>query len=202
MSDEELLSLLRDIDPFKFEGIIGEIWENMGYSADVRQETQDRGIDIIAKKSDPFERKQLIQVKRYSGENNIGSQKVREYSTLYQQEPNVDTVIIITTGYFTKQATQLADDLNVEILNGEELISEFGTYFNTLKKNIKKKKKEKRRNQQQEKQKKRQEKQGKNKKQHNGGTEISEPISLEPSGENDGRDEQIWEVEEEFDKKR
>jgi hypothetical protein len=112
---------LLDMDPYEFERLVGALWKKMGYKVDVQSKSKDRGIDIVATKQDPFSRKQLLQTKRYGESNKIGSQKIRTYRTLYDQEPNVDTVAVITTGTFTDEALQLAADLHVETVNGVEL---------------------------------------------------------------------------------
>lgn len=123
LSDKDILSLLRSTDPYDCERIIGELWRSIGYSVEIKNGSQDKAIDIVGKKSDPFERTQLIQVKRYSEENKIGSQQIRNYRTLYEQESDVDRVVLVTTGYFTSQASDLASDLDVETLNGVELVN-------------------------------------------------------------------------------
>lgn len=121
-SDKELLSQLRSKDPHDCEKIIGNLWSNMGYCVNVTKGSKDRSIDVEAEKSDPFERTQLIQVKRYAKDNKVGSQTIRNYKTLYDQRPDADRVVLVTTGYFTSDALELATDLNVDILDGLELI--------------------------------------------------------------------------------
>lgn len=102
LTDKEMLSLLRSMDPYEFEEVVGEVWSNIGYTTNVLRGSNDRGIDVIAKTPDPFPRTQLIQVKKYSPENKIGSKTIREYRTLYEQEPTADRAILVTTGYFTR----------------------------------------------------------------------------------------------------
>jgi hypothetical protein len=113
------LSELQQIDPYKFEHLIGKLWQKKGYSTNVRQQSGDRGIDVVA--TDGSE-KVLIQAKRYTGKNKVGSQEVRKYATLYQQVSSADEVCIVTTGLFTNEARKLAIDLNVSIFNGEDVI--------------------------------------------------------------------------------
>ncbi|WP_252697898.1 restriction endonuclease [Natronosalvus vescus] len=110
------------MSPYEFERLVGNLWSEMGYDTEVVKGSGDRGIDVIASKEDPFKRTQLIQTKKYSHGNKIGSQKIREYRTLYDQEESVNTVAIVTTGNYTRQARKLAEDLDVETVNGLELV--------------------------------------------------------------------------------
>jgi hypothetical protein len=121
-SNGGLREALQSIDPYELEEVIGRLWEEQDYEVTVEPGSQDRGIDIVAERSDPFYRKQVLQVKRYKDSNRIGSRDIRRYRTLYDQESSVDTVAIITTSGFSEQARDLADDLRVELVDGEQLV--------------------------------------------------------------------------------
>ncbi|MYL16745.1 restriction endonuclease [Halorubrum terrestre] len=109
-------------DPYDFEEFVAGLWEANGYTTHVRKGSGDRGIDIEATRGD---NKELIQVKLYSPGNKIGSSDVREYATLYQQVPEADDVIIVTSSSFTSEAQRLADDLGVLLVDGQMLGSMF-----------------------------------------------------------------------------
>jgi restriction system protein len=47
---------------------------------------------------------------------------VQQYASLRLQEENVEQVTIVTTGEFSQQARELAPDLDVLLIDGEELI--------------------------------------------------------------------------------
>jgi hypothetical protein len=51
----------------------------------------------------------------------VGSEAVRNYATLFQQVPNVDSVVITTTSDFTSEAETLARDLNIKLISGIQL---------------------------------------------------------------------------------
>jgi hypothetical protein len=121
LSREQLLSQLREIDEYDFEYLVADVWELRGWQTTVTTGSNDRGIDIIAKKSSPFNQKQLIQVKRYSAHNRIGSPDIQQYSSLRRQEDDVDAVVVVTSSSFTSQARQTADDLNVKLIEGNGL---------------------------------------------------------------------------------
>ena len=112
---------LQNIDPYLFEVLVANLWQAKGYATDVRDKSKDRGVDVEAQK-DAY--KEFIQVKRYNNSNKIGSKTVREYATLYQQIPTANTVVIVSSGYFTNEAKELAKDLKVEIFNGDQILRE------------------------------------------------------------------------------
>ncbi|GGL33420.1 hypothetical protein GCM10009037_16330 [Halarchaeum grantii] len=117
LSEDEIKCQLQQMDPYEFEELVAEIWELQGYETTVRKGSGDRGIDVEAEIQTPVPQKVLIQAKRYSEGNKIGSEEVRKYATLYQQVSDTDTVVIVTTGDFTAEARRLADDLRVKIVD-------------------------------------------------------------------------------------
>ncbi|WP_435177928.1 restriction endonuclease [Halorussus sp. AFM4] len=112
---------LRELAPYEFEQFVAELWSLQGWETEVSQQSTDQGIDVIATKEHPVHQKHVLQVKRYGEGNKVGSQAVQQYSSLRQQEPGTDTVVIVTTSEFTRQARELADQLNVKLINGHDL---------------------------------------------------------------------------------
>ena len=113
------------IDPYDFEQLVADVWDAKGYDTTVRSKSGDEGIDVEAEKTGY---KEVIQVKRYNISNKLGSKDIRFYATLYQQEPEANSVVIVTSGEFTDEGRVLADKLKVDTLNGDELISEIQEY--------------------------------------------------------------------------
>lgn len=122
MNRRQILLRIRDMDEYEFENLIADIWEHRGWNTSVTRGSNDRGVDVIAKKTRPFDQKQLIQAKRYSVDNKIGSPEIQQYSSLRHQEDGVDTVAIVTSSSFTTEAQRTAKDLNVRLLSGEGLV--------------------------------------------------------------------------------
>lgn len=122
MNQPAMKSLLQKIEGYDFEYLIADLWTKQGWKTRVLQASRDRGIDVEARRSDPFEQKYLIQAKRYSDGNKVGSKMIQQYSSLRYQEENVDAVLIITTSSFTKQAKEIAADLNIKLINGDKLV--------------------------------------------------------------------------------
>lgn len=119
---DDLKLTLQQMDEYDFEKFIADLWEDQGWSTRVLQASKDKGIDIEARRSDPIDQKLIIQAKRYSSGNKVGSEQVQQYSSLKIQEDHVDTVVIITTTEFTKQARNLATELNIKLVNGDDLV--------------------------------------------------------------------------------
>jgi hypothetical protein len=121
-SSSQIEAYLDEMGPYEFEQLVAEVWEELGYRTEVTSGSQDRGVDVIAEQDNPVKQKMLIQAKAYSDANRIGSDEVRRYATLYQQEDDADRVVLVTTSGFTTQAKKLAQDLDVAAIDGEDLI--------------------------------------------------------------------------------
>lgn len=118
----QIEAYLDEVDPYEFEQFVANLWEEYGFSTEVTSGSQDRGIDIKAEKESPFKQRVLIQAKAYSKENKVDSSDIDRYQILYRQEENVDKVVIISTGTFTRQAKQKAQELDVEAIDRDDLI--------------------------------------------------------------------------------
>jgi len=118
-SKDYLRSRLQQMDPYDFEQFVSDVWTHLGWSTRTVGKPGDRGIDVIATDEDS---KQLIQAKRYGPNTTVGSPEVQQYASLRLQEDNVDQVTIVTTGGFSRQAEDLAPDLDVVLVDGEDLL--------------------------------------------------------------------------------
>jgi hypothetical protein len=117
IEDPELVETLRGLDAYSFEELIADIWTQRGWNAVATAESGDRGIDVVAERRDPIPEKQLIQAKKYKQGNTVGSSDIQQYSSLRHQQPGVDVVVVVTTSTFTKQAREIAEDLNVKLVD-------------------------------------------------------------------------------------
>jgi len=121
-SRTDLLNQLREMDVYEFEKLVADVWSERGWDTTVTTSSNDRGIDVIAQKHSPFNQKQLLQAKRYTSGNKIGSPDIQQYSSLRHQQEDVDAVVIVTTSSFSRQAHKIANDLNVKLINGKKLV--------------------------------------------------------------------------------
>ncbi len=118
----QLKAVLQQMDPYEFEHFVADLWERMGWETDVSTASADKGVDITARKSSPYEQLLLIQAKRYGPNTTVGSPDVQQYASLRQQFENVDKVLIVTTNSYSRQARDIAEDLNVKLIDGDGLV--------------------------------------------------------------------------------
>lgn len=119
----DIESFLETLDPLKFEKLIAYIFEEAGWRTELTQGSGDKGIDVIARKRFPVKRKYLIQVKYYNKETtSVSPDEVQQYNSLKEQEPNVDQVLLITTSSYTLQAEELAEMLDIKILDRDDVL--------------------------------------------------------------------------------
>lgn len=118
----QLKAVLQQMDPYEFEHFVADLWERMGWETDVSTASADKGVDITARKSNPYEQLLLIQAKRYGPNTTVGSPDVQQYASLRQQFENVDKVLIVTTNGYSRQAREIAEDLNVKLIDGDGLV--------------------------------------------------------------------------------
>lgn len=121
VSDKEVLSILRELDPYEFEEFVAALWELQGWDTEVTHGSGDRGIDVIATQTFPFKSTVHIQAKRYAEDSQVSGPEMQKYVSLTQR-PEVDLAIVVTTGSFTQQATSLAEEFNIKLLNGTTLV--------------------------------------------------------------------------------
>jgi hypothetical protein len=115
---EKILNRMQNVEPSKFEELVADLWEYMGYETTVTKNSSDRGLDVIATREFPYEEKNLIQAKRYS--STLSGPELREYVALTQRA-DVDLVIVVSTSGFTNQAKQEAEEYNIKLVNGKTL---------------------------------------------------------------------------------
>lgn len=113
MEHNELLSGV------EFELLCKNLIDKMGFVTEITKASSDGGIDIIAYSNKPMiSGKYIVQCKRYSG--NVGEPIIRDlYGVITAERANKG--ILITTGSFTKAATQFAENKQIELINGYEL---------------------------------------------------------------------------------
>lgn len=127
-SVDELKTVLQQMDPYEFEHFVADLWERMGWETDVSAAAMDEGVDVIARKQTPYEQTTLIQAKRYGPNTTVGSPDIQQYASLGQQYTGVDKVVVATTNEFTGQAYDLAERLNVKLINGDTLAELVGEH--------------------------------------------------------------------------
>jgi len=123
--DVTLLDRLQAVDPYEFEHLVADVWEERGWETSVSQASNDQGVDVVAEKSDGLmNQKAVIQAKRYSEGNKIGRPKIQQYHSLKQQDADADAAVVVTTSSFTSTAEDWASEHNVKLIDGRQLVQE------------------------------------------------------------------------------
>lgn len=126
---------LESIDGFKFQKIVGALLKAMGLYVDfIAPPGPDGGVDIIAF-NDPLGLKKpkiMVQVKNKNAEYKVDVRTVRELKGVLKQDEHVG--IIVTSGYFTKDAELFArySDVHLKLINRIDFIELWQKYYNKL----------------------------------------------------------------------
>lgn len=110
-----------DLSPTELEHAVAKIWRRRGWQATVSPQSSDGGVDVVAKRENPFPEKQLLQVKHYDDGNPVSAPEIQQYAGLQHQHPDADTVIVVTSGRFSTPAEETAREANVKLVDGDEL---------------------------------------------------------------------------------
>lgn len=111
------ISKIDNYSGVEFEAFIGSLFEADGYQVEFTQASNDKGIDIIAKRSGVSIG---IQCKRYSSSIGISAvQEVFSGKNFY----SLDRALVVTNNKFTKAAKDLADSTGVVLWDRDFLIA-------------------------------------------------------------------------------
>lgn len=99
-----------------FEKLLYRLYEAMGYAVQLNGKVGDQGGDLIAIRG---QERVLIQAKCYK-EWNVGNKAVQE-AVAAKNHYNCNKAAVITTGNFTREATELAKTNNVELISRQLL---------------------------------------------------------------------------------
>lgn len=119
--EDDVIGTLVELEPLRFEQFIAELWERRGWETEVTDGSGDRGVDVIATQSFPYNKKALLQAKRYRRGNNVSGPELQKYASL-KQRSGVDEVVVVTTSQFTEQALELHEEFNIKLVDGHRLV--------------------------------------------------------------------------------
>jgi restriction system protein len=112
------IETLRETSWSDFEVLVGEAFRRKGFSV---QENivggADGGIDLTLHKNGKLH---IVQCKQWRS-SKVGVSIVREMFGVMTAS-NAESVSIVSSGYFTKDAIKFAQDLPIELINGEQLV--------------------------------------------------------------------------------
>jgi len=120
LSDLEFRPNLMDLDPFEFENLISNLFDQLGFDTKQTQTSRDGGVDAIA-----FDTRSIvggkiaIQAKRYK--NVVGVAAARDlYGTVINEGANKG--ILVTTSHYGKDAYEFVKDKPIELIDGGGLL--------------------------------------------------------------------------------
>jgi hypothetical protein len=112
------------LSPTEFEGVIGKLYESMGYAVRVGPGSRDGGVDLIASAvSEGIGTQKLaIQCKRYDPVRTVGVVEVRELLGVVERERSFTKGILVTTAAFSLDALRFASGQGrLELRDGQTL---------------------------------------------------------------------------------
>lgn len=111
-------------DDSDFEYLVADLWEEIGYDTQRTKGSGDDGVDVIAVKNGYVRsniQKVVIEAKHYRGDNTVGASVIREMPGAEKMH-DADMSVVVTSNIFTNHAKRTAEKLDVELVNGKELI--------------------------------------------------------------------------------
>ncbi|TKX64319.1 restriction endonuclease [Halorubrum sp. GN12_10-3_MGM] len=130
---EELVRLVENLDagvwrrdhldkftPTEFEHLVSNLYKTQGYTTQVSQASNDKGIDVTVTGEDQT---LVIQVKQYSCGNKVGRPTVQQLAGARDQV-NANKGVIVTSSSFTRtaQSASRSYGAKMELIDGQELL--------------------------------------------------------------------------------
>lgn len=116
-------SSVPDVDvvtPYELEQMVEEQYTSMGYEAIATKKSGDQGADVIVKEPSTG-LVTVVQVKQYF-DTKVGNKAVQEVLA-GKEYYDADRAIVMTTNYFTKSATELAEKTDVELMDRDDFLT-------------------------------------------------------------------------------
>lgn len=112
------------LTPMEFEYEVADLLLSIGFrDVHVTGKAGDLQADIVA--TDPDGHSTIVQCKRYAPDRTIGSPVIQSFVGMARIHHDCDRAIFVTTGSFTAPAQRLADEHDVELLDGDDLVDLF-----------------------------------------------------------------------------
>ncbi|KPI32506.1 restriction endonuclease [Streptomyces sp. NPDC054950] len=109
-----------ELDPYEFEQAIAELCRRDGCTeVEVVGGAGDLGADVVARAPDG--RVLVIQCKRYSDTNRVGSQDMQRFGGTCFAVHGAEVAAVVTTGDFTAPAVEYASRCGIVCVDGEDL---------------------------------------------------------------------------------
>ena len=115
---------LLELSPAEFEVEVAALLESSGFGAvAVSGGAGDLQADIVA--IDPQGLHTIVQCKRYLPDRTVGSPVIQSFIGMARVHHECERALFVTTGSFTTPAQRLADEHDIELVDGDELVEWF-----------------------------------------------------------------------------
>ncbi len=117
----------------EFETFLKTLFEKMGYSVQMTKKSHDYGVDLIVSKKNETS---IVQAKCYA--KTVGIKAVQEIVSA-RSHYNCTSAMVATNNYFSKDATILATENDIRLLDRdvlESLVKRFNVHIDKEKNNI------------------------------------------------------------------
>lgn len=109
---------LEKISPHEFEDLIGKLYGKMGFNIKLTPQAKDKGVDVYAKHTSEAGTEYLaIQCKHYP-RGVVGVEHARALYGVIQSQQNITKGVLITSGRFSKDCKEFAEDKRIELFDG------------------------------------------------------------------------------------
>ena len=113
---------MQQLSGIAFEEFITGLLQGIGFRTQMTKVSGDGGVDIVAVLDKPLVGgRYLIQCKRFEPDSLVGAPTVREFFGAINADRKAMKGILITTSGFTDQAKEFAEDVGLELIEGEAL---------------------------------------------------------------------------------
>lgn len=122
---DELLARMAKINHYRFEELMVHLFAVMGYKGDngqiqVTKRSKDGGIDGVLSQDPLGFQKVYIQVKHYRASDIVQQHAIMEFGTAMKIK-HASQGVFITTSSFTRGAKEMADQLGIILVDGDQL---------------------------------------------------------------------------------
>ena len=109
-----------------FEYLVGQIFQEQGYSVEVQQGSKDGGVDIVMRNKQGH--RLFVQCKHWRS-TNVGAPTVREMAGTVLLH-KADQGAIVCSGRYTRDAVKEAELLNIKLIDGKQIREYLGKLCN------------------------------------------------------------------------
>ena len=115
---------LLELTPREFEDEVAALLWSLGFcDVEVSGGAGDLQADITA--TDPDGLSTIVQCKRYAAGRTVGSPVIQSFIGMARVHHDCERALFVTTGAFTAPAYALADEHDIELLDGDDLVELF-----------------------------------------------------------------------------